>query len=125
MERAGLFDLRTYERTARDYDDPAGKDWVAADQLSALGIGEFAGRMISIVGLWGGTGHIKTPDGWRLDSQPVSGTIESSSLIDPTGSQITPVPLTSITEYRAISFNPSGQFLLLASGSDVQVLMRA
>jgi TPR repeat protein len=36
----GLFDLRTYERTARDYDDPAGKDWVAADQLSASGIGE-------------------------------------------------------------------------------------
>jgi hypothetical protein len=119
----GLFDLRTCERTGRDYEDPAGADWIAPDQLSALGIGEFAGRMISIVGLWGGTGHTRTPDGWRLDSRSASGTVESSSLIDPKGS-VTPVPMTSATEYRAISFTPSGQFLLLASNSEVEVLRR-
>jgi hypothetical protein len=120
----GLFDLRTCERTARDYADPAGADWIAPDQLSASGIGEFGGRMISIVGLWGGTGHTKTPDGWRLDCRPASGTVESSSLIDPRGSKITLMPMTSIAEYRAISFNPSGQFLLLASSSEVEVLRR-
>jgi hypothetical protein len=63
----GLFALRTLERIARDHADPTGSDWVAPNQLSASGIGEFAGRMISIVGLWGGTGHTKTSDGWRLD----------------------------------------------------------
>jgi hypothetical protein len=121
----GLFDMRTSERIARDYEDPAGADWIAADQLSALGIGEFNGRMVPIVGLWGGKGHSKTPDGWRLKSQVEEGTVLSSVLIDPTGSNITPVPLTSITEYRAVSFSPSGQFLILACSSDVQVLKRS
>jgi hypothetical protein len=119
----GLFDLRTCERTARDYADPDGADWIDPDQLSASGIGQFAGRMISIVGLWGGTGHTKTPEGWGLDSRTASGTVESSSLIGPKGS-VTPVPMTSATEYRAISFTPSGQFLLLASSSEVEVLRR-
>jgi hypothetical protein len=119
-----LFDLRTCERTARDYADPDGADWIAPDQLSASGIGEFGGRKIYIVGLWGGAGHPKTTDGWRLDSRRVSGTVESSSLVDPSGSEITAVPMTSIAEYRAISFNPSGQFLLLASSSEVEVLRR-
>jgi hypothetical protein len=119
----GLFDLRTCERIARDYAEPDGADWMAPDQLSASGIGEFGGQMISIVGLWGGTGHTKTPDGWRLDSRSASGTFESCSLIDPKGS-VTPVPMTSAIEYRAISFTPSGRFLLLASSSEVEVLRR-
>jgi hypothetical protein len=121
----GLFDLRTCERTARGYADPSDADWVAPERLTACGIGEFTGQMISVVGLWGGTGHTKTPDGWRLDSRAVNGTVESGSLFDPTGSKVTTVPLTSLTEYRAISFNPSGQFLLLASSSEVHVLRRA
>jgi hypothetical protein len=120
----GIFDLRTFERIARDHEDPAGADWFAQDQLSALGIGEFSGRMIPVVGLWGGEGHVRTLDGWRLESRLAKGTVVSSSLIDPTGSNVTPVPLTSTTEYRAVSFNPSGRFLLLASSSEVQVLTR-
>jgi len=120
-----MFDLRTSERIARDYEDPTGADWFVRNQLSASGIGEFSGRMIPVVGLWGGEGHIRTLDGWRLESRVEKGTVLSSSLIDPTGSNVTPVPLTSITEYRAASFNPSGRFLLLASSSEVQVLTRS
>ena len=121
----GLFDLRTFERTARDDVDPAGADWMAVDQLSALGIEPFGDRMIAIAGLWGGEGHIKTADGWRLDNRTADGAVLSSSLTDPTGLNTTPVPLTSMAEYRAVSFNPTGQFLLLACTSDVQVLKRA
>jgi hypothetical protein len=107
----------------RDDEDPAGADWVSKDQLSVSGLGIFADRMIPIVGLWGGEGHITTPDGWRLESTSKSGTVLRSTLLDPAG-KVIPVPLTSITEYRAVSFNPSGQFLLLASSSEVQVLKR-
>src|SRR5262249_53104455 len=117
----GIFDLRTCERMARDYADPTDADWIAVDQLSASGIGEFSGRMIPIVGLWGGTGHLSTPDGWRLENRLANGAVVSSLLIDPTGSKITPVPLRSPSEYRAVSFNPSGRFLILASSSDIQV----
>jgi hypothetical protein len=120
----GLFNLHTLERTARDDEDPAGTDWIAQDQLSASGIGEFAGQMIAITGLWGGMGVSQTPDGWRLQNRVNSGTVVSSLLVDPTGSQGTRVPLASITEYRAVSFNPSGDFLLLASSSEVHVLRR-
>ena len=120
----GLFDLRTFEQTARDYEDPAGGDWVAADHLSALGVGEFSDLMIPIVGLWGGKGHTRTPDGWRLENQVEQGMVLSSSLMDPAGSTVIPVPLTSITEYRAVSFSPSGRFLILACSSDIQVLTR-
>jgi hypothetical protein len=120
----GVFNLQTFERTARDDEDPAAAGWIAHDQLSALGIGEFADQMIPIAGLWGGIGHSQTPDGWRLQNRVRSGTVLSSSLVDPTGSQITNVPLVSITEYRAVCFNPSGEFLLLASSSEVQVLQR-
>jgi hypothetical protein len=120
----GLYDLQTSERIARDDTDPAGADWVSRDQLSVSGIGMFADQMIPIIGLWGGEGHITTHDGWRLETISKKGTVLRSSLIDPAGKAI-PLPLTSITEYRAVSFNPSGQFLLLASTSEVQVLTRA
>jgi hypothetical protein len=120
----GLYDLRTSERIERDDEDPAGADWVSKDQLSVYGFGIFADRMIPIVGLWGGEGHITTSDGWRLETTSKNGTVLRSSLLDPAG-KVIPVPLTSITEYRAVSFNPSGQFLLLASSSEVQVLTRA
>src|SRR5262249_1715746 len=113
------------ERVTRDCTDPEGADWIAVDQLSASGIGEFSGRMISTAGLWGGTGHLSTPDGWRLENQIGDGAVVSSLLIDPMGSEITPVPLRSTTEYRAVSFNPSGRFLILASSGEVQVLQRA
>ena len=43
---------RGSERTASDYADPARAEWIAPDQLTASGLGEFAGRMISIVGLF-------------------------------------------------------------------------
>ena len=119
----GLFDLRTFERIARDHEDPTGADWVAADHLSALGIGEFSDVVIPLVGLWGGEGHTKTPDGWRLENRVEDGTVLSSSLISP-GSTVIPVPLTSITEYRAVSFSPSGRSLILACSSDIQVLTR-
>jgi hypothetical protein len=120
----GIFDLRTFERVARDYQDPAGADWFARDQLSASGIGEFNGRVIPVVGLWGGEGHTTTLDGWRLESRVERGNVLSTSLIDPAGSNVTSVPLSSMTEYRAVSFNPSGRFLLLAASSEVQVLTR-
>jgi hypothetical protein len=120
----GIFDLHTFERTARAYEDPAGADWLAADQLSASGIGEFSGQVIPIVGLWGGEGHLRTPDGWRLESRVEEGTVLSCSLIDPNTSTVMTVPLHSITEYRAVSFNPSGRFLLLASTGEVQVMAR-
>jgi hypothetical protein len=120
----GIFDLHTFERIARSYEDPVGADWFAADQLSAAGIGEFSGQMIPIVGLWGGQGHVRTPDGWCLESRIEKGTVLSSSLIDPTASNVMTVPLNSITEYRAVSFNPSGRFLLLASTSEIQVMVR-
>lgn len=120
----GIFDLHTFEQIARAYEDPVGVDWFAADQLSAAGIGEFSGQMIPIVGLCGGQGHVTTPDGWRLESRVDKGSVLSSSLIDPTASNVMTVPLNSITEYRAVSFNPSGRFLLLASTSEAQVMAR-
>jgi hypothetical protein len=88
------------------------------------GIGEFSGQVIPIVGLWGGEGHLRTPDGWRLESRVEEGTVLSCSLIDPNTSTVMTVPLHSITEYRAVSFNPSGRFLLLASTGEVQVMAR-
>jgi hypothetical protein len=120
----GLFHLQTLERTARDDEDPAGASWIAQDQLRASGIGECAGQMIDIVGLWGGEGHNQTPDGWRLHNRVTNGTVSSSTLADPAGAHTTKVPLVSITEYRAVCFNPSGDFLVLASSSEVHVLQR-
>ncbi len=81
--------------------------------------------MIPIVGLWGGREYTQTDDGWSLKNKSAWGNVVSSVLTDPNGAKIKPVPLMAITEYRAISFNPTGQFLVLASSSDVQVLQRS
>ena len=120
----GIFELHTFERIARAYEDPVGADWLAADQLSAAGIGEFSSQLIPIVGLWGGQCIVRTPDGWRLEARVEKGTVLSGLLIDPTASNVVAVPLNSITEYQAVSFDPSGRFLLLASTSEVQVMTR-
>jgi len=59
-----------------------------------------------------------------LENQVEQGIVLSSSLMDAAGSSVIPCPLTSITEYRAVSFSPSGRFLILACSSDIQVLTR-
>lgn len=120
----GLFDLRTCSRTSRDT-DPIGLHCLAADHQSALGIGEFAGQMIPIVGLWGGSGCTQTSDGWSLKTKTAWGNVMSFSFTDPNGQKVIPLRVMAETEYRAISFSPSGNFLLLASSSDVQVLQQS
>src|SRR5262249_43510510 len=109
----------------RDHAGPEGADWIGKDQLSASGIGKFSGQMIPIAELWGGTGHLSTPDGWRLENRFANGAVESSLLIDPMSAKITAGEQRSPSEYRAVSFTRTGRFLILASSSDIQVLQRA
>lgn len=120
----GLYKLKTGAQVARDFLTPTEGGWFADDNLSAEGIGTYAGRRFSVAGLWGGTVWLATRDHYQLKLRTADGQIEDGWLISPDGIA-TLLPLHNVTENRAITFSPNGEWLILSTSSEVRLCGRA
>ena len=119
----GLYKLKTGERVARDYLEPTEGGWFADDNMSAEGIGSCAGQRFSVAGLWGGTVWLATRDHYQLKLRTANGQIEDGWLISPEGIA-SRLPLHNVTENRVITFSPNGEWLIVATSSEVGLLRR-
>lgn len=126
----GVFDAVTGEKVARDPSAMDG-DWLEESQLRMQGIGPAQGEWLTIAGIWGGGLPASTSDGWMVRTvapdwpdeivvlEPPGRSIYSENLAD--GCVVFDKP---ITEVRAVGFTWSGQVLVEATSSDLQLWRR-
>jgi hypothetical protein len=128
----GVFDCRTGEKVARDYDD-RGDDWDRPFALEALGIGPLAGQWVRMAGLYGGGLTCGTEEEWWVErlawdwpddilllSAP--GSSMYGELVNQQTNYWKIAP--GVTEVRAWGFSPTGRTLLLATSSDLTIWTR-
>ncbi len=117
----GLIDTRSGERVARDSEAPqATSTWLRERDGIVFGIGPVDGAPIKCVGLWGGT--LPARGGTQVVEKSPSGN-EVLLRDEPSGtSHVLQRPL---TEVRAAGFSASGDILVIATSSDVEIFRRA
>lgn len=117
----GLIDTRSGERVARDSELPqAASTWLRKNDRIVLGIGPLDGMAIRCVGLWGGT--LPTRSGAVVLETSQSG--DEILLRDEHSGTNHPLQR-PMTEIRAAGFSPSGDVLVIATSSDVELFRRA
>jgi hypothetical protein len=118
-----VVDTTTGQKVARDPEPPSdGLPWLNGQSKSITGIGPIEGEAVRCVGLWGGTFPVS------------SGRFTVSAIHRAEGEDVTladdvahtsQVLQSAITEIRAMGFSPSGELLVIATSSDLQMLRRA
>lgn len=117
----GLIDTRSGERVARSAEAPnATSSWLREQDRIVLGIGPLAGTPIRCVGLWGGA--LSTRGGDQVVETTPSGD-EIVLRDEATGARTT--LQRPMTEVRAVGFSPSGNILVIATSSEVELFGRA
>lgn len=118
----GVFDGRTGERVARDYDDTY--RWLDEDGLVAEGIGPLEHTFVPVAGLSGGALVSETADGWRVVLRE-SGDDREVVLVSAAGAEtLVTREWDTGAELRAQGFSPSGNCLAVASSANVLLLTR-
>jgi hypothetical protein len=118
-----VVDTTTGQKVARDPEAPCdGLPWLNGQSKSINGIGPIEGEAVHCVGLWGGTlpvssGRFTVGANRRAEGEDVT-------LADNVA-HTSQVLQSAITEIRAMGFSPSGDLLVVATSSDVQILRRA
>ena len=123
-----MFDARTGERVARDYED----DWPGYDPLTlhAEGIGPLAGVSVPQAGMAGGGLPVCTSDGWHLDVMaiwwPVRHVLLSRLFGAPPspGGGSTVVAEDGACTLRAAGFSPTGRTAAVATSCDLMLFAR-
>lgn len=119
----GVIDTTTGQKVARDPEEPRGDcPWLDEKNKSVIGIGPIKGETIQCVGLWGGG----LPTHSRSFAVRVSAQAggEDVTLLN-TETNSSEVLQTAITDIRAMGFSPSGDLVVIATSSDVEILRRA
>ena len=128
----GVVNCLTGEKTARDYDDDNWDVQKYCRYLEAEGIGELAGKNITMAGLYGGGLPICTEDDWELYSITLNWPEEMIILVEP-GSDLygsvcnRPDNFVLIERdacIRAYGFSHSNRSFVIATTSDVTVYGR-
>lgn len=115
----GVIDCASGARVARDVEAPR-KDsvWLDADRRIVQGIGPIEGKDVPCVGLWGGALPERFGD-WSVVVTPSNGADEITLRNDRTGT--VRLLQTAITDVRAAGFSPTGQLLVIATTSEIEV----
>jgi len=129
----GLLDTDTGAKVARDREPGPRVPIPDGPDLACPGIGVLAGTRVRIAGLFGGGLHATTDDGWTIDvvapEWPLHRVILSAA-----GGRNDGGPGTTwwhvgndedSGELRAAGFSPSGRTLVIATSSDVTLIVRA
>lgn len=125
----GVFDCKTGEKVARNYDEG---DWLDVLALEAVGIGPLEGQRVRISGLSGGGLPQATKDGWTAEDFVLDWPDHSLLLVLP-GSWVygdcygKPAEIIKAgieSELRAWGFSPTGESLVLATSSDLTIWNR-
>jgi hypothetical protein len=113
----GVIDIASGQTIARDYEEAIiDNDWWNEEQKTVTGIGPLEGRQIEMVGLWGGQLATQKDD-WSITItsndrsdivQAVCDSDSSAQVLDE-----------CITEIRAAGFSPGGNYLVVATSSDL------
>jgi hypothetical protein len=125
----GVFDCRTGEKVARDYDGLE-NGWHDPIRLTALGIGPLAGKTVRVAGLCGGGLPLMTTDGWGIQvvfpKWP-----DAIVILEPRGSSVfvermanNCVKLADLDTPRAWGFSDSGKSLALAESHTLTLFSR-
>lgn len=125
----GIFDCRTGERIARDYDNADNTyDEIA---LTAQGFGPLVNTTVPISGLYGGGLPRGTYDGWALQAVPDPWPHHSIVLEYPYTSIYTNIEHgvkvgdDGSCELRAYGFSPTGQSFVVALSCELTVFTRS
>ena len=128
----GVVDTRDYGKLARDRDPDPDNALPAGDDLSVPGLGPLAGRRVRIAGLCGGGLHSVTEDGWSVDvaapdwpSHRVLLSTNGGRYDGPPGTHWWHIFHAHYSQLRAAGFSPSGRSLVVATSSDITLLIRA
>lgn len=131
MDGFGLIDATTGAKVARDrHPDPDDASPSGPD-LACPGIGVLAGTRVRIAGLFGGGLHATTDDGWTIDvvapewpNHRVLLSGDGGAYNGPPGTTWWHVFHSDYSELRAAGFSPSGRTLVIATSSDVTLIVR-
>ena len=117
-----VVDTATGQKVARDPEAPCvGLPWLDEQKKSITGIGPIEGEAVRCVGLWGGILPASSGRFAVGASKSVKG--EDVTLSDNVA-HTSQVLQSAISEIRAMGFSPSGDLLIVASSSDLQILRR-
>ncbi|MBL7626224.1 hypothetical protein [Frankia nepalensis] len=126
----GVIDTRDYAKLIRDRDPDASDLLPSDDDLSVPGLGLLAGTRVRIAGLFGGGLHSTTSDGWAIDvvapewlRHRVLLSSDGGRYEGPSGTDWWHI-FQAHSELRAAGFSPSGRSLVIATSSDVTLLIR-
>jgi hypothetical protein len=127
----GVIDPLTNTKIARDRNpDPAVATPDNVD-LTCPGLGPLAGTSVRIAGLLGGGLHTTTADGWCMDviapewpNHRVLLSANAGRYDNPAGDDWWHVVHVHHSEFRAAGFSPSGRSLVVATSSDVTLMVR-
>ncbi|MFD6636108.1 hypothetical protein ACFWDN_09825 [Micromonospora chalcea] len=127
----GLIDATTGANVARDrHPDPDDAEPSGPD-LACPGIGVLAGTRVRIAGLFGGGLHATTDDGWTIDvvapewpNDRVLLSVDGGAYKGLPGTTWWHVFHSDYSELRAAGFSPSGRTLVIATSSDVTLIVR-
>jgi hypothetical protein len=133
LDGFGLLEAATGAKIARDRDPDPQVSAPDGPDLACPGIGVLTGTRVRIAGLFGGGLHATTEDGWMIDvvapEWPNHRVILSSD-----GGRNDGEPGTTWWhifdddrdgELRAAGFSPSGRTLVIATSSDVTLIIRS
>lgn len=131
MDGFGLIDATTGAKIARDrHPDPDDASPSGPD-LACPGIGVLAGTRVRIAGLFGGGLHATTDDGWTVDvvapewpNHRILLSADGGAYKGPPGTSWWHVFHADYSELRAAGFSPSGRTLVIATSSDVTLIVR-
>jgi len=127
----GIFDCKTGEKLARDYDED--NDCFDPVRLLAQGFGPLEGKTIRMAGLFGGGLTRTTADWWSLDdiapawpTHSIRLTALSSVREDGSFSREEPVVVgdSGACELRAYGFSETGQSFIIAISCDLVIFAR-
>jgi len=120
----GVIDCLTGQRVARNRAEPD-DSWYDERRLRATGIGPLEGRSIRLAGLHGGGLPNGGRDGWSVVAIPLEWPDEHLLLVEPwrwiydASTRFTKLAVER--EVRAFGFSDTGNSLVIAISSDVQV----
>ncbi|WP_225933220.1 hypothetical protein [Pseudomonas peradeniyensis] len=125
----GVFDCRTGEKLAREYDATR-----ATDQYhECTGIGPLSGCTLRMAGISGGGLPNATADGWCVEAIPVRWPVSQLLLVEPGswlfgaayGKPANFHKLAEEPELRAFGFSWSGRSLVIAGSGELMLFSRA
>lgn len=114
----GLLSLENGSAMARDHKQPSyNANWMDFSQKAVRGIGVLNDEWIPVVGLWGGSLNTDGINGWSINIKH-EGQTEFAYIIKKESDSEILIDKPN-TEIRAFGFSNTGQYLVLATSSDL------